>query len=31
MPSMTFRELSDQLVILYNQRNFEDALQLLEQ
>ena len=31
MQSMTFREFSDQLVILYNQRNFEDALQLLEE
>lgn len=30
MQPMTFRELSDQLVPLYNQRNFEDALQLLE-
>lgn len=30
MQPMTFRELSDQLVILYNQRNFEEALQLLE-
>lgn len=31
MQSMTFRELSDQLVVLYNQRNFEEALQLIEQ
>jgi predicted esterase len=30
MQPMTFRELSDQLVVLYNQRNFEEALQLLE-
>jgi len=30
MQPMTFRELSDQLVVLYDQRNFEDALQLLE-
>jgi predicted esterase len=28
---MTFRELSDQLVVLYNQHNFEDASQLLEE
>ena len=31
MQSMTFRELSDQLVVLYNQRNFDEALQLIEQ
>ena len=31
MQSMTFRELSDQLVILYNQRKFDDALRLIEE
>jgi predicted esterase len=31
MQSMTFRELTDQIVALYNRSKFEDALQLLEQ
>jgi len=31
MQSITFRELSDQLVILYNQRKFDDALRLMEE
>jgi hypothetical protein len=31
MQSMTFRELSDQLVTLYNERKFDDALRLIEE
>lgn len=31
MESMTFHELTDQMVALYHQKKFEDALQLIEQ
>src|SRR5215207_906062 len=31
MESMTFRELTDQMVALYHQKKFEEALQLIEQ
>jgi predicted esterase len=31
MQLMTFRELTDQLVVLYDQRKFDDAFQLVEQ
>ena len=31
MESMTFRELTDQIVALYHQKKFEEALQLIEE
>jgi predicted esterase len=31
MQSMTFREFTDQMVVFYNERKFEDALRLIEE